>query len=490
MISIARIASITARPASTAARSASRSLHTVGNIPSVTSARFPNGVRSKQISTRSTTVGGMTAPMLRGIRCYSGSGFSSSGQQPGRFRLGQALRNMPMAAVGLILGGITLTLAGLWQFYTSGVNAFPEAIRNDLRKALYYQNYGDDPEKAVGFYRTALNAAMQHPDLEVDGPEVTGIMIQMGGLFQDLGRTREAIEVLQLAFEALVHGRTMGKGNEEAVQLKGQAEQAQGDDGQHLDDLSSGEEPSLQQQQENPKELKKKHYGPSFMDGPTRLKTVGVAQKLGDLYHAIKMDEQAERYYLWSVEQLLKNHDELREQTHGNSEEERLRHARDQEQVRKGFNFEKLPSWMNKTDLGASLEALGGFYTSKRIYSNALPLYMRALSLVDANSCHAAVLMCNISDAFAGLGQVEDATGWAERGLKVGSAQNGQECDEGCGVLLYNLGMLHEMKGDILKAQDYYKQSKQHGLKTGFNQCITESNKALRRIKESNEGTQ
>lgn len=52
---------------------------------------------------------------------------------------------------------------------------------------------------------------------------------------------------------------------------------------------------------------------------------------------------------------------------------------------------------------------------------------------------------CNISDAFAGLGNIEDATGWAERGLKVGSAQSGQECDEGCGVILYNLGMLHEV---------------------------------------------
>lgn len=54
-------------------------------------------------------------------------------------------------------------------------------------------------------------------------------------------------------------------------------------------------------------------------------------------------------------------------------------------------------------------------------------------------------IRCNISDAFAGLGNIEDATGWAERGLKVGSAQSGQECDEGCGVILYNLGMLHEV---------------------------------------------
>ncbi|KAF9302740.1 hypothetical protein BGZ74_004894 [Mortierella antarctica] len=88
------------------------------------------------------------------------------------------------------------------------------------------------------------------------------------------------------------------------------------------------------------------------------------------------------------------------------------------------------------------------------------------------------------------MNNLEEATGWAERGLKVGMASSGQECDEGCGVILYNLGMLHEMRGNPLKAQEYYKQSKQHGLKTGFNQCVVESNKAMKRMKESNEGTQ
>jgi len=46
------------------------------------------------------------------------------------------------------------------------------------------------------------------------------------------------------------------------------------------------------------------------------------------------------------------------------------------------------------------------------------------------------------------------------------------------------------MKGNVLKAKDYYNQSKQHGLQTGFNQCIVESNKALKRMKEANEGAQ
>lgn len=283
------------------------------------------------------------------------------------------IRNLPLTAVALILGGLTLTGAGLWQFYTSGVNAFPEDIRNDLRKALYYQNYGDDRDKAVGYYRSALNAAMQHPDLKVDGPEVTGIMIQLGAMFQDMGRTQEAIDVLVMAFEVLVHGRTLGTGNESAAVRNAQQEQENGVDGgfDH-----KGEQQHLNQQHDQSSSSSVHAHGSRVMDGPTRLKTVGIAQKLGDLYHALKKDQQAERYYLWSVEQLMKNHEQIqaRSPTHS-SDEERLQNARDRESMRKQFSFDHLPSWMTKTDLGASLEALGGFYTSKGVYSYVLHIF-------------------------------------------------------------------------------------------------------------------
>ncbi|KAF9422300.1 hypothetical protein BGZ94_008605 [Podila epigama] len=455
MISTRSITSITRVTTAGLARSLTAShkrtavTHSVGFIRSAT--------------THNTRIVQKAVPTLSGQRSFSSTTTSSN------------IRRLPFAAVALIFGGLALTGVGLWQFYTSGVNAFPEDIRNDLRKALYYQNYGNDREKAVGYYRSALNAAMQHPDLRVDGPEVTGIMIQLGTMFEDMNRKKEAIDVLVMAFECLVHGRTMGNGNDSAIEGDRRSEKGEDGLGGYLDNEDQGQEQSGHHA-----------HASRLMDGPTRLKTIGIAQKLGDLYHATRQDQKAERYYLWSVEQLLKNHDDSG--ASNNTEQERLENARDREALTKQFNFEKLPSWMTKTDLGASLEALGGFYTSKGVYSNALPLYMRALSLIDQDSCHAAVLMCNISDAFAGLNNVEDATGWAERGLKVGMANSGQECDEGCGVILYNLGMLNEMKGNVTKAQEYYKQSKQHGLKTGFSQCIVESNKALKRLKEANEG--
>ncbi|KAI8363327.1 hypothetical protein B0O80DRAFT_433477 [Mortierella sp. GBAus27b] len=450
-----RTAGIVATLASRSARTATRSVrsHIAGN-----------SVRQTQPG-RNSSPSFLTQSTISSARSYSSSS------------RGSLLRHIPLPAVALIAGGIVLTAAGLWQFYTSGVNAFPPAIRDDLRKALYYQNYGNDKEKAVEFYRSALNAAMQHPDLRIDGPEVTGIMIQLGTMFQDMGRTLEAIDVLVMAFECLVHGRTMGMNNDSVKSDSSSSDHTGGGFVEHNQDQHRATVGQFIDQEQEQKQ--EHHHGLGVMDGPTRLKTIGIAQKLGDLYHSIRKDEQAERYYLWSVEQLLKNHQDA-EQRGGQSSD-----AKDQETVRQQFNFDKLPTWMTKTDLGASLEALGGFYTSKGIYSNALPLYIRALSLVEANSCHAAVLMCNISDAFAGMGNLDDAVGWAERGLKVGTANSGQECDEGCGVLLYNLGMLQEMKGNVLKAQDYYRQSRQHGLKTGFNQCIVESNKALKRLENS-----
>lgn len=279
---------------------------------------------------------------------------------------------VPVLAGLLVLSGLTLTAVGVWQFYTSGVNAFPEAIRNDLRKALYYQNYGDDREKAVGFYRSALNAAMQHPDLKVDGPEVTGIMIQLGTMFQDMGRNQEAIDVLVMAFECLVHGRTMGTGNNDSTSVITAAPSNSNDAAFEDTKTESPGETSATASKHGPRVI---------MDGPTRLKTVGISQKLGDLYHLMKKDQQAERYYLWSVEQLLKNHEQLEQKyasgaSHDLEDAERLQMARDREAMRKQFNFDDLPSWMTKTDLGASLEALGGFYASKGVYSYALQCFL------------------------------------------------------------------------------------------------------------------
>ncbi|KAF9969674.1 hypothetical protein BGZ73_007836, partial [Actinomortierella ambigua] len=343
--------------------------------------------------------------------------------------------------MALITGGLTVTAMGLWQFYTSNVNKFPVPIRDDLRKALYYQNYGNDPHKAVEYYQTALEAAIVHPDLPIQGPEVTGIMIQYGTLLQDMGRNREAIEVLTACFEALVHGQILGPRyghlkkavkEDEGVSAEDKALKQQQEQQQEQEQVEQAllwhgvEDMSLVADEttvETDKIPKHHHASVAHLDGPTRLKVIGVAQTLGDLHQAVKQDKEAERFYVWSVEQLLrdygpddaangKNNNNKKKQgdSNGSSFGAEAPLAHNRELMKKQFDFDNLPAWMSKTDLGASLEALAGFYAMRGQNRNALALYMRALGLSDPEtSCHASVIMCNISGALAALGRVDDA---------------------------------------------------------------------------------
>lgn len=78
---------------------------------------------------------------------------------------------------------------------------------------------------------------------------------------------------------------------------------------------------------------------------------------------------------------------------------------------------------------------------------------MKALELNGMKSCQSAVLMNNLAESYSGLGQFEEAKIWGQRGLSLAQnpntgKQNGDKelCDETCGVLLFNMGMLFEVR--------------------------------------------
>ncbi|CAG8513147.1 8704_t:CDS:2 [Paraglomus brasilianum] len=338
--------------------------------------------------------------------------------------------------IALILLSTGLTALGIYQFYTSNVNKYPENVRAHLRKALFYQHYGDDLTTAVKYYKLALTEALNDSSLPNNSPEVTGIMIQLGSVYEDLDKTRDAIDVYSMAYDAIV---TRNNGN---VLAK--------------------------------------------LEGDNRLRSIGLAQRLGDLHHNLKQDDQAEKYYVWSVEQLL-----------GATIMERQ--ARGEDAGKGGWFFGKkldidpLPSWLIATDLGASLEALAAFYSSRHKYAYALPLYLRALSLLNPpeTSCHSVVLMNNISEVFTGMGNYQEARGWAERGLKLvekfqRKRKSNQECEESYGVLLFNLGMISEITGNLTSAENFYERSRTHAKKIGFTDCVSEADNALQRIMTNN----
>lgn len=65
-----------------------------------------------------------------------------------------------------------------------------------------------------------------------------------------------------------------------------------------------------------------------------------------------------------------------------------------------------LPSWVTKTDIGATLESLGNLYARKGNVEYAMPLYLQSISLLmpppsarkeepsTEEKCHAATIVC------------------------------------------------------------------------------------------------
>ncbi|KAG0743096.1 hypothetical protein G6F16_010568 [Rhizopus arrhizus] len=339
-------------------------------------------------------------------------------------------------STALIGFGLVCLGVGLYNHFTSNIQKYPASIRRSLRKALYYQQ-DKDLNLALQYFKEALHEALESPELEKNGAPLTGIMIQLGTLQERMGKLSDARYTLTLGLSHLL-GLEDEVGEELPVQAIFQAD---------LDRL-----PILEQK-----------------------KAVGIAQKLGDITAAMKMDEEAERWYEWSVEHLLK------------VSSKPVSEYEDTDQV--VFDEEYMPSWLTKTDVGAALEAFGTFYASRNKPNLAIHLYMRALGLKGTNSCQSAVLMNNIAESYANMGRYEEAKLWGQKGLDLVQntttkrVNNDDElCDQTCGVLLYNMGMLFEQTKDKQKAALFYKSAGKHGRDFKQPECIKEADRALKRI--------
>jgi tetratricopeptide (TPR) repeat protein len=101
-------------------------------------------------------------------------------------------------------------------------------------------------------------------------------------------------------------------------------------------------------------------------------RTVGISVKLGELYGNQYIDEKeaAEERLIWAVETVLK--EQKRRQEEGVKPEEGM--------------------WMDRDQIGGTLEALGHHYEEKDQHYLAAPLFLQALTLSPPTGCHTAVL--------------------------------------------------------------------------------------------------
>ena len=204
-------------------------------------------------------------------------------------------------------------------------------------------------------------------------------------------------------------------------------------------------------------------------------KTVGLAVKLGELYasDAIQDQDAAEAKLVWAVETVLK--------------EER---RRAEQGVKEGEG-----RWMTSEESGAALESLATHYEEKDHHYLAAPLYLHALGLAAPKSCHAVVLMNNLSIS---LGQqpadpasrttiIASARAWAEQALALSASiqppLRNEECDTGCAVATHNLGEFAEMERDLAEARRRYEEAKGLSRGLGFKEGVRRADEGLRRVR-------
>ncbi|KAI8994863.1 hypothetical protein BDB01DRAFT_774346 [Pilobolus umbonatus] len=348
----------------------------------------------------------------------------------------RSLRVPPLPVI-LVTFGFTCLSIGLYEYYTSDIQKYPVPIRKALRKALYYAQ-DKDIQLSLKYYNEALALALESPEMEKDGAPLTGIMIQLGTLQESLGRLPEARQTLILALRHLLGLENADRENK----------------------VSNEAIFKLDLQELPPTERKK---------------AIGIAQKLGDMTKSMKRDEECEKWYVWSVEQLLA------------ASSRPVSEYGDSNDVI--FDQEHMPAWLTKTDISSALEALGSFYASRQKPELAIHLYLHALTLIGMKSCQSAVVMNNLAEAYVGIGQYEEAKIWGQRGLDLvqnpntGKINNdGELCNETCGVLLFNMGTLFEQTRDRKKARLFFESAKQHGRDFKQTECIKEADRALKRI--------
>jgi tetratricopeptide (TPR) repeat protein len=225
-------------------------------------------------------------------------------------------------------------------------------------------------------------------------------------------------------------------------------------------------------------------------------KLVGISIKLGELYSnpVIYNRDMAENRLVWAVETILKE-----------------RQRRDALKV----NEEAEGSWLSESEIGAAMEALAHTYEETNQHHLATPLFLQALSLSGASTCHSVVLMNNLASSLAQQSpraaaaaqkfaqsqtiseqpaqppitretMITNAQTWAQKAIDV-AAQikppvRDEECDMGCAVALHNLGEFAQMKGDLAEASKKFTEAVSLAKAVGFLEGVENGEARLKEL--------
>lgn len=227
-------------------------------------------------------------------------------------------------------------------------------------------------------------------------------------------------------------------------------------------------------------------------------KLVGISLKLGELYSnpVIWNRDMAEERTVWAVETVLKE-----------------RQRRDTLKVDEAVEG----SWLTDSEMGAAMEALAHTYEESNQHHLATPLFLQALSLHGASTCHSVILMNNLASSIAQQSpraaaaamkfaqsqaiseqpaaqppvtresMISNAQTWAQKAIDVAAnikpPARDEECDMGCAVALHNLGEFAEMKGNLAEAKKMYGEAASLAKAIGFEEGVENSQGRLKELK-------
>lgn len=205
-------------------------------------------------------------------------------------------------------------------FYSKQFTRFPEPVAKALRKALYFSNHEIDHQRALKYYKEALELCDKE-GLDHFSDEVMGIKIQVAAWLEKIESYQNAISVLEnLLGDCKRWVEVMEKSAAEGTLPKLERDPAPGEPADAVP--------------EQPRE--------TFWGKRTRLlgKAISISVKLASLYsdeHVLERDLAHERL-IWAVETTLR---------------EMRRRAKDGLKEGEG-------GWMSADEVGASLEGKSG----------------------------------------------------------------------------------------------------------------------------------
>ncbi|GAA5850194.1 hypothetical protein JCM9279_003562 [Rhodotorula babjevae] len=415
----------------------------------------------------------------------------------------------------LALLGIGATSYGLFQFYQS-FTAYPDTashpIRSKLRAALRAHSAGEH-DRSSTFFSAAYDLALDlyargelAPTQDEAVERLTGIAIRWGAMWESVAETARAIEAYDTGFQPVA-------ARVDAHQLGGGA--------------SNVNAPPT------PVEVRR---------------GAAIAVKLGDLWlkqggsaaaaaagaRAGEADTEAERYYTWAVQELMRLSlsDEQKAKVRAQlaAQEAPAAAAGEKKGDKGGKEGEEeleVPGWVGEVELVAAMERLGELYSRLGRIELAQPLLQQAITILFPpppkegpkpplppipQRCHAATLMNNLSSALVSsaspsAAQIQSSAGWSRQALIVSNGcrseaakarrkrdgagagevplaeREEKECELTAIVASYNLGKLSEMSKDPDSAEQWFVQSGTHATKLGLHDAARQSNEAIRRLK-------